>query len=261
MKCPVILCAAGDTHGALNQLYTNVVAFEVQFGVQFDHILHVGDFGIWPSPDRVDRATRNHDGAGDFPDWLAARRPVPRPTTFIAGNHEDFDWLDNQPSREVLPGLFYLGSGATHELCARGETLQVGGIGGCFGPADYVRPSAKLQGGAKRHYTRDQIDRLGRQGYVDIVLMHDAPAGVRFPRPLRGGTTSSSTLGLDTLLEQVRPRVCFFGHYHMRFDALVAGVPCLGLNKGPHSGSLVAIEIHAGEPGWRLLGEWPGGAV
>ena len=41
-------------------------------------------------PKRIDRATRDHEGTGDFPGWLAAGRAVPRPTVFIKGNHEDF---------------------------------------------------------------------------------------------------------------------------------------------------------------------------
>ncbi len=60
------------------------------------------------------------------------------------------------------------------------------------------------------------------------------------------------------LLERTQPRVAFFGHYHMRLDAEVAGVRCLGLNKGPHAGSLVAFEMRAAERGWQMLGEWPG---
>ncbi len=69
----MIICAAGDIHGALNRLYEDVLAFEEDLGVRFDVVLHVGDFGVWPDANRTDKATRNHDGAGDFPAWLAER--------------------------------------------------------------------------------------------------------------------------------------------------------------------------------------------
>jgi hypothetical protein len=62
----MIVCAAGDIHGALDRMYEDVLAFEASLGVRFEHVLHVGDFGVWPDPDRVDRATRDHEGAGDF---------------------------------------------------------------------------------------------------------------------------------------------------------------------------------------------------
>ena len=60
------ICAAGDIHGAMNKLCDEVLDFEASLGIRFDFVLHVGDFGIWPDPTKIDKATRNHDGAGDF---------------------------------------------------------------------------------------------------------------------------------------------------------------------------------------------------
>jgi hypothetical protein len=173
----VIICAAGDIHGSLDRLYADVLAFEAALGVRFEWVLHVGDFGVWPDPNRIDRATRNHEGAGDFPAWFAANRPVPRRTLFIKGNHEDFVWLDGRSDPELLPGLFYLANGGTFELGPR--SIQVGGIGGCFGPSDFDRQSKRLHGYARRHYTRDEIDTLVNKGRVDVLLVHDAPAPPR----------------------------------------------------------------------------------
>ena len=36
----------GDTHGAINRLYDDVLAFEMSLGGIFEWVLHVGDFGI-----------------------------------------------------------------------------------------------------------------------------------------------------------------------------------------------------------------------
>jgi predicted phosphodiesterase len=253
----VILCAAGDIHGGLDRMYAGVLAFEAALSVRFDWVLHVGDFGVWPNPDRVDGATRRHDGAGDFAAWFAEQRRAPRPTLFIKGNHEDFVWLDEQPSSEVLPDLHYLRNGQVFELRAGSEVLRVGGIGGCFGPSNFERLSATLQGGSKRHYTRDEISLLSGQTNLDIVLTHDAPAGVRFGRHRRGEGFISEAAGLDELLAKTKPRVCFFGHHHSRVDATVGGVSCVGLNKGHYPGCLVAFDMRPGERSWRILGEWP----
>ncbi len=92
----MLICAAGDIHGSMDHLYQDVFAFEAALGVRFDYVLHVGDFGIWPDPGRIDKATRHHDGVGDFPAWLGESRRAPRPTLFIKGNHEDFVWLDGR---------------------------------------------------------------------------------------------------------------------------------------------------------------------
>ena len=155
------------------------------------------------------------------------------------------------------PDLFYLRKGRVHELRAGNDVLRVGGVGGCFGPSDFERPSASLRGYAKRHYTRDELDALAASGPLDIVLTHDAPAGVPFERHHRGAGYVSEAAGLDELLAQTQPRICFFGHHHTRLEAVVASVPCRGLNKSPHPGSLLAVEMSGCQPDWRILGEWP----
>jgi predicted phosphohydrolase len=249
----MILCAAGDIHGALDRFYDDVLAFEAALAVRFEWVLHVGDFGIRPDPERVDRATRNHDGAGDFPVWHEERRAAPRRTLFIKGNHEDFVWLDAQPDREVIPNLVYLPNGSTLDLGG----LAVGGVGGCYGPSDYARRSHDLQGYAKRHYTREDIDTLLRVGRIDVLLTHDAPAGVVFERHRRGLNWPSEAAGLDDLVRGLRPRVCFFGHHHTRVDAQIDGVPCVGLNIVRRPGNLVAIDLPADGAAWTALGEWP----
>jgi predicted phosphodiesterase len=254
----VIICAAGDIHGAMDRLYEDVLAFEISLLLRFDWVLHVGDFGVWPNPADLDKATRKHGGAGDFPHWLKSNRSVPRRTLFIKGNHEHFVWLDAQPRQEVLPGLFYLRNGHTFDLEDKlGHVIRVGGIGGCYGPSDFNRESLRLQGYAKRHYTQDEVEKLSHKPGIDIVLTHDAPAGVRFERHRQGAGFVSSAAGLDQVLLRTRPRLCFFGHHHTRIDAEVAGVRCIGLNKVAMPGNLVAIDIEPGRQDWSILGEFP----
>lgn len=234
----MLLCAVGDIHGAIDRMYDEILAFEGALGVRFDCVLHVGDFGIWPDPSRIDKATRKHDGAGDFGKWFAERRAAPRKTIFIKGNHEDFDWLDEQLSDEILPGLHYLRNGRTIDLGEGRDVVRIGGIGGCYSPTDYPRKSKKLVGTEKAHYTQDEIEALGKRGGIDILLLHDAPAGVRFA----AGHTSEAA-GLSELVERVRPMVCFFGHHHERIDVKIPGVICIGLNLIGRAGNLVAFDF------------------
>lgn len=84
----MIICAAGDIHGAIDRMYEDVLAFEVAVGVRFECVLHVGDFGIWPDASRVDKATKNTMARVTFPRGLpnGARRHArrPRPTLRLA---------------------------------------------------------------------------------------------------------------------------------------------------------------------------------
>ena len=80
----MLICAAGDIHGAMDRLYQDILAFEASLSIRFDYVRHVRDFGVWPDPSRIDKATRHHDGAGDFPVWLEANRRAPRPTWWLS---------------------------------------------------------------------------------------------------------------------------------------------------------------------------------
>jgi hypothetical protein len=162
-----------------------------------------------------------------------------------------------QSNTEVLPGLTYLRNGCEIELEGSvGETICGGGIGGCYGSSDYGRNSKTLQGYAKRHYTHDEVEQLAASRSVDVVLMHDTPAGVCFQRHRRGAGYVSQAAGLDVVLARARPRVCFFGHHHARVDAEVSGVRCIGLNKVGCPGNLVAVEFAPNGCGWSVLGEY-----
>ena len=56
------ICVAGDCHGQILELYRGIQSFEEILGEDFDLVLQVGDFGIWPDAEKIDRASRNHDG-------------------------------------------------------------------------------------------------------------------------------------------------------------------------------------------------------
>ena len=199
----MILCVGGDIHGALDRFFSDVLAFEAALGVRFEVVLHVGDFGVWPDPERIDRATREHDGAGDFPAWFAEGRAAPRPTVFIVGNHEDFTWLAERKGKEILPGLTYLPNGQTIDLGE--QRVRVGGLGGCYGPRDYERQVRDLQGYEKRHYTRDEVERLGARDGIDILLLHDAPAGVQFVQKRGNGRETRYMSEAAGLADSRRP--------------------------------------------------------
>jgi len=114
-------------------------------------------------------------------------------------------------------------------------------------------------GYARRHYTHDEVERLAASQGVDIVLTHDAPAGVCFQHHRRGAGYVSQAAGLDVVLARARPRICFFGHHHARVDAEVSGVSCIGLNKIGCPGNLVAIEFVPKGREWSVLGEYSAG--
>ena len=106
----------------------------------------------------------------------------------------------------------------------------------------------------------DEIELLCSHEHSDVLLLHDAPAGVQFVQRLRDGRErryASQALGLAEAVSRSRPRLCLFGHHHVRMDAEVAGVRCLGLNTVGRPGNLVAIQLEPHGRDWSILGESP----
>lgn len=242
----MLLCAAGDCHGQLTLLYEGVEELEREIGRRVDLVLQVGDLGVWPDAKQIDKATVRHNGPGEFPAWFKRGAQMPRPTVFVAGNHEDFEFLTRRGTGEVLPGLTFLAWGDVITFEANGGSLRIGGVGGCYGPSDFEKE--RLTGRRRRHYAESDLDKLAdnADAGIDVLLLHDAPAGrmvsMRDTRTKPYQRTSESE-GLTDLIACVQPRICFHGHWHFRSERTVANVRTVGLNKIPHPGSMLLVEF------------------
>ncbi len=257
----MLIAVAGDTHGDIDLLYECVDALEREAGRAVDLVLQVGDFGVWPDPERLDEATRKHGDRGIYRQFLQ-RGAVPRPTIFIAGNHEDFDHLTERRADELIENLWFLPWGGVTEFTRGGERLRVGGLGGCYGPRDYRRE--RLTGSSRRHYLAREIESLtthARNG-LDVLLLHEPPAGrvteLHAPPGFKPRTWALAGEGLADLVATVRPRVCFTGHIHARTERRIEGVRTVGLQKVARRGSVIVQELPADGGDARDLAEWGG---
>lgn len=68
---------------------------------------------------------------------------------------------------------------------------------------------------------------------------------------------ASESEGLDALVRGVQRQVYLCGHHLTRLDAEIDGVPCIRLDKAPHPGSLVALDITEQRQQMRIVAEWP----
>jgi len=230
-----MICLAGDCHGSICFLYEQVAAFEEILHAKFEAVIQVGDIGVWPDPERLDRATRKHDGAGDFAELLSAKWHAPIPTWFVKGNHDDFQYLEG--GSELIEGWHYMPNGTVARLSVNGADLVVAALGGCFGAADYLkrrRDSRKFS-----HYLKAEIEDLRTVGRADILVLHDAPFGV----PL-GRSGKSESEGLLELLDTLQPSLCFFGHHHTAWQGTLQGVASYALSLIGRTGSLAAVILN-----------------
>ena len=107
------IAVLGDLHGHITLALTILERWQYETGRMLDHILQVGDFGVWPYPFlRIDQATqrfakRDPDEIS-FPDFLEQSEDSNRffgsdigsppkilaDLTFVKGKHEDFEFLN-----------------------------------------------------------------------------------------------------------------------------------------------------------------------
>jgi len=109
---------AGEIDGQIVDFYKKVSdASDGYAGLKhgtLEWCLCTGSFGTWPDKAKIDRGTRRHAGAGDFPSLYASGFNNSIQTVYISGVHEDHTWLkQRQAARnmEVLPNIHWLATG------------------------------------------------------------------------------------------------------------------------------------------------------
>lgn len=192
---------------------------------------------------RREAGEEEHPSCGDYPEYVLGEKQAYKKTLVIRGNHEDQRYLmglekqlehrhpDDFLTRtiEVVPNIFYLPDGHVTEV----DGVRFGALGGNFSLKtwehwDYWDEARfkRLRYGEQRrlnHFTRDRWEALAREK-MDVLLFHDAPTGLR----LVGGSgvqlpkdeMTDQVYGecgspqLRELIEIVRPRYTFCGHWH-----------------------------------------------
>ena len=139
------------------------------------------------------------------------RYDLPVETWFVAGNTEDFDVIEALRNGTRSPGVRnanLLASTAT-EL----EGLRVAGLSSNYAPTKYDLPRDELEGERRRHFVREDVERLAALEDVDVLLTHEAPTGL----------LSYGYDRVDDLLSALEPALCLVGHHHRRATAEIEG--------------------------------------
>jgi len=136
---------------------------------------------------------------------------LPTPTWFVAGNNEALDVIERLRGgdTEGTRNANLLASTAV-ELAG----LRVAGLSGNYAPTRYGKSRSELSGGRRRHFVRDDVERLRRLDDVDVLLTHEAPHGVL--------ETDGHDVGcrpVDDLLRSLAPDLCLVGHHHEHAEA------------------------------------------
>ncbi|GAB2472313.1 metallophosphoesterase family protein [Jatrophihabitans fulvus] len=210
---PDVIAIAGDWHGNLHR------ALEV-VGVAHEHsapvVVQVGDFGFWragPSTDRyISRINRRLADYGMHLMW-------------VDGNHEDHHRLARLPVdgatglRKITNRIWHIPRGA--RFTWRGYSWM--GLGGAAS-VDRRRRTPGRDWWPEETLSDADVEHASRPGDVDVMICHDAPAGVRIPG-IDGPSVwprediARSRLNraqLRRVVDAVQPAALYHGHYHVR---------------------------------------------
>jgi hypothetical protein len=209
---------AGDWHGntrwALSQIKIMSTRLRDEAGEEFPVILHAGDFGIWPGRTGQEYLAQ-----------VTLSLTLNNATLWFAeGNHEDYgqllEWSDGDLACgkriPVTQRISWLTRG--HRWAWHGHSwLALGG-------AASIDRAARTPGKdwwQEERITAEQASRVVHDGHADVMLTHDAPAGVplRYPQmpPAFDGDHAICTAHRETLrgiVNKVEPSYLIHGHHH-----------------------------------------------
>ena len=213
----------GDTHG--NPRWTPFVIDQAQ-KLGADLIVQLGDFGYWP---------RDRRGSRFLDTVEQALRDSGLPMWFIDGNHEDHTMLR---SGDTPPGLVPVSDHLTY--VARGTRWTWGdtewlAVGGASSVDRHLRTTG-FDWFEDEFMTPEQLAAVEKAGHADVVVAHDAPAGVEFIPAWHAKTELPAGQGwpadaladsaahsqrMRHLLDVVQPRAWFHGHHHVGYHEIL----------------------------------------
>lgn len=205
----------GDVHGRVLHALGAAVMLQKHRRIRLDAMIQVGDLGSFPSPERLDAATRrfivDNPAEGDFFRLLdpspqlaegvrSALEQVPA-FLFVSGNHEDHEWLAalHDATGAAVTPVDPLGA-YRHVAC--GNVLEVAGQRTAF---------LGLVESDEFDYDREAYHKFlaATPGSIDILVTHDGPHGLSEYRGVSQGSAK-----LSRLIEHLQPRLHVGGHYH-----------------------------------------------
>ena len=201
----------GDLHGKIYEALNACRQWEIKTGKQLDLILQLGDMGIWPFEERIDKATKSHLkkdplelGFKEFYNPSERVKDVfsqlKANLLFVTGNHEDFQYLKEcsteSPIFPVEPSkrLFCLKNGQVYTF----NKLRIAGLGGLD---EQNRPGRYLP---EAYIHEKDAEKLLKEKF-DIFISHESPKDACIQ-----GIGSED---ITRILKKCQPEYAFFAHY------------------------------------------------
>ena len=209
----------GDIHGRWSDLRD--IVLRLCESAPLDFVLQCGD--AQPFRNEADleymNCPKKYRQVGDFWRFFSGEEQFPIPMVFIGGNHEPWNYLDeNKDGGILVPNIEFLGRVGAREI----NGLVIGGVSGVYSPRYFDKPHPDLPYPASfrkqvTYFNSLDINKAFSFGNVDILLLHEWPSLMNVAKD---GTWPShwQHVGCDELsflVEFLRPRWVFCGHMHV----------------------------------------------
>ncbi|WP_284753200.1 metallophosphoesterase [Arthrobacter sp. efr-133-R2A-120] len=209
MSDPRPIAIFGDWHGNAGWAVTAIRSAAREGAAT---MLHVGDFGLdWPGRKR-----------GRYEDKLNKHLRGLGATLIVSGgNHDNWETLTKLPVGEagtafVRSNIRVLPRGGRMKV----EGLVIGALGGAFS-VDYEHRTEGKDWWADEEPTPEDAKRLITGGPLDILITHDAPAGIAVKgdvelRPILSSKAERTRTLIGEVVDALAVPYLFCGHWHQR---------------------------------------------
>lgn len=224
---------AGDTHADVGHF---AQLFNIAQDKNADNIFVLGDFGFWPN-ETVGKMFLRRVA------HLSEKNDIP--VYFLAGNHEDWDELDEREMQGNFDHQGFVNVYRNIKYAPTGLRWQWDGysfmaVGGAYS-VDRKNRVKYVSWFPQETISDDDVANCGTE-QVSVVLSHDAPLDVStLPDTLHPGSNQNRQQ-LQKILDATKPNIVFHGHWHHKYYELAEsyritiGLDC---NQAPHDSTFL----------------------
>lgn len=212
----------GDIHGHWCNFRDAVL--ELQSNSPLDLVLQCGDAQPFRNEGDLEymHCPKKYRELGDFWMFYKGAEEFPVPLLFIGGNHEPWNFLDeNRKGGILVPNIEFLGRVGMRNI----NGIQIVGLSGVYSPKyfnashiDWPYPISMRKQAI--YYNYEDLDKALGFGEADILLVHEWPSLMNRARnadwPSHWGVVGSEHL--TDLVELLSPKYVFCAHMHIQAE-------------------------------------------
>jgi lariat debranching enzyme len=146
------IATIGCTHGNLDYLFNEVLAFEEETGKKIDLVIACGDVQTIRNETDIPflsiKPKYKKGLCGDFHKYFNKKKTVPKPMVFIGGNHEASSCLrENMLGGYLAENIYFLGYSGVLDITKGDFKLRILGTSGIFKFFDFNKEYSQILNG------------------------------------------------------------------------------------------------------------------